>query len=569
MSKPTSISPPGPRRHRAGEAIKWGCALALAVSVASAVAQPKAPKLPRITKVEIGANREFRVNGAPFLPIMGWLQNPGNFPLLKGIGVNTIAGYAWNESEQSGPGGTRDAAEYSDIAQDSGLYFVAPYMPKYRLSTRDLIHSRNVLAWIQEDEPDLPATFSDAQFASPPTLKINGGAPLANMVDGDPRSQAVLDPLQGAEFTIAFKSPVSIAALSIRGAPGEPDSPLIRDIAVSADGRPLLQAILQKSPEAQRFALPQSTTISKLTVKVGSTYPAKTAWGFISELQGLDAKGANVFFAPTRKGPQKPPAQSLATYAAIKAADPSRPVLMTLTADFIPDPDISPYSKAQIADLYGQYVRAADVPGFDVYPIYGYNRPERLDWVSQGVRMLRSHAGPRKPVFAWIEVQPGGNFGAQAKAVGPLEIRHEVYQAIICGATAIGYFTHQFAPAFTEFGVPPANQRALLQINQQLQRLAPVILGPDAGHQPKIVISGGLPAQLLAKQAGGELWIFAQTMDMPRRAGRATISVEGLKTGTSIEVVDENRRLTAQDGAFTDAFGPLDVHIYRLALAGL
>jgi hypothetical protein len=31
-----------------------------------------------------------------------------------------------------------------------------------------------------------------------------------------------------------------------------------------------------------------------------------------------------------------------------------------------------------------------------------------------------------------------------------------------------------------------------------------------------------------------------------------------------VEVVDEGRRLTAQAGGFSDPFGPLAVHIYRI-----
>ena len=46
-----------------------------------------------IQKVHIGPNRQFLVNGKPFFPIMGWLQDAQNLPKLKAVGMNSIAGY--------------------------------------------------------------------------------------------------------------------------------------------------------------------------------------------------------------------------------------------------------------------------------------------------------------------------------------------------------------------------------------------------------------------------------------------------------------------------------------------
>ena len=57
--------------------------------------------------------------------------------------------------------------------------------------------------------------------------------------------------------------------------------------------------------------------------------------------------------------------------------------------------------------------------------------------------------------------------------------------------------------------------------------------------------------------------VYVMSMDL-KRAGTATISVEGLKAGATVEVVDEARRLTAQAGRFSDAFEPLAEHVYRI-----
>ena len=45
----------------------------------------------------------------------------------------------------------------------------------------------------------------------------------------------------------------------------------------------------------------------------------------------------------------------------------------------------------------------------------------------------------------------------------PLYTRNEVWQAIINGATAIGYFTHAWRPEFKEFAPTPEMQKELLE----------------------------------------------------------------------------------------------------------
>jgi hypothetical protein len=389
--------------------------------------------LPEIRTVAIGPNREFLVNGKPFLPIFGWLQVPDNLPKLKAVGMNTVAGYHWQRQKNIGSGNTKDAAEYARYARKAGLYFISPYMEQHPAAMQTLAKSGVVLAWIHNDEPDLASSA--------------GGAEVV---------------------------------------PGK----------------------------------------------------------FVRETPG----------------------QVLARYEAIKAFDPMRPVLLTVTGRYIKEPMFAKYwTREQVMQLYPAYFKAADVPGHDNYPIYGWNKPEKLDWVSQGIRELRELAGQHKPTYIWIETQPGGQF-AKPQPVTGVEIRNEVYQAIISGATAIGYFTHRFKPTFAEFGVPEENQKALREINEQLQRLAPVILSADATVQPEIEIEGGVAAQCLAKEHNGRMYIFAQNIDMPRRSGKATLAVAGLAAGTKVEVVDEGRVITAESGKFSDDFAPLAVHIYKIGL---
>lgn len=56
-------------------------------ALAGAMINAKSP--PPIRSLEIGAQRGFRVNGAPFVPIRSWLQRPTTYSDLRKLGFNT------------------------------------------------------------------------------------------------------------------------------------------------------------------------------------------------------------------------------------------------------------------------------------------------------------------------------------------------------------------------------------------------------------------------------------------------------------------------------------------------
>ena len=47
------------------------------------------------------------------------------------------------------------------------------------------------------------------------------------------------------------------------------------------------------------------------------------------------------------------------------------------------------------------------------------------------------------------------------------------------------------------------------------------------------------------------------------RNGMDIFQLSGLKAGTQIEVVDEDRTIIAKNGKFSDEFAPLAEHVYR------
>ena len=529
---------------------KWGAVLGSVFLSIGLQAARGAEAPPPVEKVEIGSDRAFSVNGKPFFPLMAWLQDAENFAAVKACGMNTTAGY-WG-----GSSGTAHVGEYLDKVWEAGLYGVMP------LDARLKGHP-GLLAYIHDDEPDLPQQVNDAEVVPGAGLHVNRSTPLWKIVDGVTHSWSVLDPMEKASITIRLKQPVTVESLAL-WLTVSPGLAVAKEVAFQAAGREILRATLENKRGRQKFPLEKPATFDALEMTVLSTYPGKNLWGSISEIEGVDAQGENLLLSPLRYEPRAEPAKTLAAYEAIQRGDPARPVFLTLTGNF--HPHFGKWTDAQRTGLYPQYIRAADVGGYDSYPIYGWNKPEWIHLVYEATRLLAEQAGPR-PVYAWIETSRGGQWtGAleNQKEVTAEHIRAEVWMSICGGATAIGYFTHVWKPAYSQFGVPEENRRALREINGQITRLAPAILGRKPAGAVEIGTQGDARLAALARMHGGQLYVFAVNYDERLVDAAARIRVEGLAAGREIEVVDENRSVRSEDGSFSDAFRPLAVHIYRL-----
>jgi len=507
-------------------------------------------KLAPIQIVGINENRAIMVNQKPFFPIMIWLQDPENFPLARSAGINTVAGY-W-----SGSGGTKDVTEYMILVEKAGLYGVMPF-------DRQLKGNSSLLGYIHGDEPDLPRLVSDTEIIASKKLRINKKTPLWKIFDGVTHSWSVLDPLEGAEFTLKMDKAVEIRRLGIWLTISKGLS-VAKDVSFMSNGKEIARTTFKNQKGMQEIVLEAPITLRELTFKVNSSYPGGQVWGSVSEIEGFDGKGNNVLLSPPRQVPRAMPSEVMEHYIDIKAMDTSRPVFMTVTGHFLPF--FKKWSDEQRTRLYPDYIKATDVIGYDIYPIYGWNKPEWLHLVHDGTAELRRLAENR-PLYAWIETSRGGQWtGAleRQKSVMPMHIRAEVWMAICRGANAIGYFTHIWKPEYQQFGVPPQNVKAMTEINDQITRLAPMILSDTAGVKTSIQLEDQLRGDIMAREYDGQVYLFAVNFDPRQRAGRAVIKVEGLKAGTRIEVIDEDRVLKATSGAFADEFDPLGVHIYRI-----
>lgn len=506
---------------------------------------------PPITKVEIGANREFRVNGEPMFPIMAWLQGAEKFEVVRECGMNTVAGY-WPGSSD-----TKDVGEFLELVKEASFYGVMPFDERLKG------HS-SLLGYIHDDEPDLPHQVSDAEIIPAESLRVNKSTPLWKLVDGVTHSWSVLDPLEGASVTIRLKKPVTVEKLAVWLTISSGLS-AAKEVSFATEGKEILRTTLEDKKGRQEFALSGPVTLEDLTLTVHSIHRKEGQWGSIGEIEGFDAGGNNVLASPPRNEPRSTPATTLEHYRAIKAADPSRPVFMTVTGNF--HPHFGKWTDTQRNELYPQFIQAADVVGYDIYPIYGWNKPEWIYLVHDATSLLTSLAGDR-PVYAWIETSRGGQWTGELerqKEVKPEHIRAEVWMAICGGATSIGYFTHIWKPRFDSFGPPEENRKALREINDQITRLAPAILADGADRRVSIRAEGQVKLAVLAKEHEGDVWLFAVNYDERLPRAEAVVSVEGLEAGKTVTVVDERRTVRSEAGAFRDVFEPLAVHIYRIS----
>ena len=278
--------------------------------------------------------------------------------------------------------------------------------------------------------------------------------------------------------------------------------------------------------------------------------------------------------------PRSTAEQVAAERRAMREVNPDLPAFMTLTAHFMAS-KTNRFPAERKAAIYPPLIASCDAAGFDTYPIYGTNMPGNLRDVLQGTRELRALAGPQRLLYAWIETNKGSKWITYEKQLDvlPVHTRSEVWMALIGGARAIGYFTHAWRPEpYTPFACNAAMQAELKRLNAQITRLTPALCAPAAAGA-SMRLADGLAGQMLATRHDGALWIFAQNLDLgpaseelkqgqniAPRAGVAEFNVEGLAAGATVEVVDEQRSLVAADGGFSDAFEPLGVHIYRIAL---
>jgi hypothetical protein len=251
--------------------------------------------------------------------------------------------------------------------------------------------------------------------------------------------------------------------------------------------------------------------------------------------------------------------------------------------------------------------RSGDLSCHDNYPILlTHSLPRTIagepNGISQTVSLATANNEEKRPVWlivgAFDQVKPYGD-PFQFRMPTPAQLRAQVYDAIIHGATGIHYFVYdsyvsrdggcvgmspdprpvvllnEGKPKTPATPIQRVNSRALWettkQINEELRELTPAILSPTAGPEVAytLEISGPAVSQsplcaLLKTRPDGKLILLTVNCD------DAVLNVN-MKFTPSIhnvhQLFDEDTRLTATENQITTVYEPYQVKIIELEIA--
>lgn len=268
---------------------------------------------------------------------------------------------------------------------------------------------------------------------------------------------------------------------------------------------------------------------------------------------------------PDKKGygPPVPAARIEADYRRIKAADPSRPVIVNLGQGVAWDGWYGRGVRTNHPEDYAGYAKGCDIASFDIYPVV-HDSPDvkgKLWYVPFGVERLRGWAGA-KPVWACIEAS---RISDTVYSPTPAQVRFEVWSAIISGARGLVYFVHQFEPRFVEASLLENRELlpAVTALNREVTDLAPVILGEEIKEGASVASSGKDDVfRVMCRRHGGADYIFVASWN-PRLV-TATVTLKSAPAGESaVEVVGESRSVRLDGVLLQDDFPAYSTHIYR------
>jgi hypothetical protein len=262
-------------------------------------------------------------------------------------------------------------------------------------------------------------------------------------------------------------------------------------------------------------------------------------------------------------GPPIPASTIIEDYLKIRTADPSRPVMLNLGQGVAWDGYYGRGVRTNHPEDYPEYIRGSDLISFDIYPV-AHSHPQvssNLWYVAQGVERLVKWAGGQKVVWNCIECT---RIQSQQKAT-PSQVRSEVWMSLIHGSIGLIYFVHEWQPKFDEAALlhDPEMLRAVTAINRQITELAPVLNSPTVSDAVAVSPSDPqVPVAAMLKRHEGASYLFAVAM----RGGdtTATFTLKGLAGEKKVEVLGEDRSLSARDGAFRDTFRDWAAHCYRI-----
>lgn len=251
-------------------------------------------------------------------------------------------------------------------------------------------------------------------------------------------------------------------------------------------------------------------------------------------------------------------------YHEIKSKDPNRPVYLNLGQgvsyiNWIGRGECTGNTHLYSAD--NGYLQGCDIASFDIYPVNSNHKSitGNLWYVPKGIDSLKKWAGKEKPIWTWIEVTKIDS-SASAKP-NPMEVKSQVWMALIHGTKGFGYFCHSWTPKFDDAALlhDLVMLPAIKAINNQITSLATILNSPDVADFATVKTNNAVPIDIMAKKGGLDNYLFAVAM-----RHEMTIATFDVASGNRVEVLGENRIIPISKGKFTDHFQPYEVHLYKI-----
>lgn len=255
-------------------------------------------------------------------------------------------------------------------------------------------------------------------------------------------------------------------------------------------------------------------------------------------------------------------------YRAVKALDPNHPLALIEAPDGIV-PDVSNVKA---------YNSSCDIVGFDVYPI-GYppgrhsqfkETNSEISMVGDFTKMATEISGGQKSVWMTLQIVWSGvaKPGKTLRYPTFAEQRFMAYQAIINGARGLMYFGGNLPAGLnardTQLGWNWQYwDNVLRRVVEEIGTKSPVYRALLVANSKLPVSVKGEGIEFCVREVGNEVFVLA--CNRSHKTEQVTFSGVGSVNGDGAVLFEEPRLVKAVNGAFTDWFGPFEVHVYRLA----
>ena len=328
---------------------------------------------------------------------------------------------------------------------------------------------------------------------------------------------------------------------------------------------------LWRGPTTNQLAALQQAGMSVICGQNRAGLENKNHPSIVGWMHGDEPDNAQSLSQGKGYGPPILPEKIVRDYERMRAADPTRPVLLNLGQGVAWDNYIGRGVRRNHPEDYPEYVEGCDIASFDIYPAV-HDKPEvagKLEFVARGVERLVQWTRGEKTVWNCIECTHISN--PQSKAT-PQQVRAEVWMALIHGSRGLIYFVHQFKPTFKEAALLDDAEMlaAVTAINRQVHELAPALNSPSIVDGVTVRSSPeDAPIAWMLKRRGATANLFAVNMRSRPTRGTFVIRESALALGQSLSatVLEESRNIPMRNGELTDEFKPYEVHLYELRRA--